>query len=111
MKKHLPTIIVAVIFLCGLSLFLYPTVSNLYNQYLNNKLIGEYKDAFSETTPEEFNQEMNNAMAYNANRGNEQKLEELGLTYENVLNAAGNGIMGYIEIPKISVSLIIYHSI
>ena len=111
MKKHLPTIIVAVIFLCGLSLFLYPTVSNLYNQHLNNKLIGEYKEAFSSTTPEEFNKAMEHAIAFNENYGNEEKLKELGLTYENVLNAAGNGIMGYIEIPKISVSLIIYHTI
>ena len=111
MKKHLPTIIVAVIFLCGLSLFLYPTVSNLYNQHLNNKLIGEYKEAFSPTTPEEFNEAMKNAVAFNENRGNEEKLKELGLTYENVLNAADNGVMGYIEIPKISVSLIIYHTI
>ena len=62
MKKHLPTIIVAVIFLCGLSLFLYPTVSNLYNQHLNNKLIGEYKEAFSSTTPEEFNEAMKDAL-------------------------------------------------
>ena len=111
MKKHLPTIIVAVIFLCGLSLFLYPTVSNLYNQHLNNKLIGEYKEAFSSTTPEEFNETMKDAVAFNENRGNEEKLKELGLTYENVLNAADNGVMGYIEIPKISVSLIIYHTI
>lgn len=111
MKKHLPTIIVAVIFLCGLSLFLYPTVSNLYNQYLNNTLIGEYKEAFSSTTPEEFNEAMKDAAVFNENRGNEEKLKELGLTYENVLNAAGNGVMGYIEIPKISVSLIIYHTI
>lgn len=111
MKKHLPTIIVAVIFLCGLSLFLYPTVSNLYNQHLNNKLIGEYKEVFSSTTPEEFNEAMKDAVAFNENRGNEEKLKELGLTYENVLNAADNSVMGYIEIPKISVSLIIYHTI
>ena len=111
MKKHLPTIIVAVIFLCGLSLFLYPTVSNLYNQHLNNKLIGEYKETFSSATPEEFNEAMKDAVAFNENRGNEEKLKELGLTYENVLNAADNGVMGYIEIPKISVSLIIYHTI
>lgn len=111
MKKHLPTIIVAVIFLCGLSLFLYPTISNLYNQYLNNKLIGDYEEAFESTTPEQFNEAMQNAIAYNQNRDNKTKLEELGLTYENSLNAAGNGIMGYIEIPKISVSLIIYHTI
>jgi sortase A len=38
-------------------------------------------------------------------------LEELGLSYEDVLNVTGNGVMGYIEIPKISVSLVIYHSI
>ena len=111
MKKHLPTIIVAVIFLCGLSLFLYPTVSNLYNQHLNNKLIGEYKEVFSSTPPEELNKAMKDAIAFNENRGDERKLEELGLTYENVLNATDNGVMGYIEIPKISVSLIIYHTI
>ena len=111
MKKHLPTIIVAVIFLCGLSLFLYPTVSNLYNQHLNNKLIGEYKEAFSSATPEEFSKAMADAVAFNENRGNEEKLKELGLTYEDVLNVADNGVMGYIEIPKISVSLIIYHTI
>lgn len=111
MKKHIPTIIVAVIFLCGLSLFLYPTVSNLYNQYLNQKLIGDYKDAFASTTPEQFSKAMKDAITYNENRTNDDKLEELGLTYEDVLNVAGNGVMGYIEIPKISVSLVIYHTI
>ena len=111
MKKHLPTIIVAVIFLCGLSLFLYPTVSNLYNQYLNRKLIGDYVDAFENTSSEQLNEALTNAIAYNQNFNSKDKLEELGLTYENVLNAADNGVMGYIEIPKISVSLIIYHTI
>lgn len=111
MKKHLPTIIVAVIFLCGLSLFLYPTVSNLYNQYLNKKLIGEYEEVFASTTPEQFNKAMQDAVAFNENCNDDEKLKELGLSYEKVLDAAGNGVMGYIEIPKISVSLIIYHSI
>ncbi len=111
MKKHLPTIIMAVIFVCGLSLFLYPTVSNLYNQYLNHKLIGDYKEAFATTTPEQLSEAMDTAKEYNKSFTDRNKLEELGLTYENTLNAAGNGIMGYIEIPKISVSLIIYHSI
>lgn len=111
MKKHLPTIIVAVIFLCGLSLFLYPTVSNLYNQYLNHKLIGDYEDAFASTTHEQFDDAMKDAVTFNENRGNQEKLTELGLTYEDVLNVADNGVMGYIEIPKISVSLVIYHTI
>jgi len=111
MKKHLPTVMVIIIFLCGLSLFLYPTVSNLYNQYLNQKLIGDYVDSFEDTPPEKLSQAMTDAVAFNKHHSDSDKLEELGLTYENVLNAAGNGVMGYIEIPKISVSLIIYHTI
>lgn len=111
MKKHLPTILVVIIFVCGLSLFLYPTVSNLYNEHLNKQLIGDYQDAFEDIKPEQFDKAMQDALAYNQHKANPDKLAELGLTYENTLNVAGNGVMGYIEIPKISVSLIIYHSI
>ena len=111
MKKHLPTILVVIIFVCGLSLFLYPTVSNLYNEHLNKQLIGDYQDAFEDINPEQFDKAMQDALAYNQHKSNPDKLTELGLTYENTLNVAGNGVMGYIEIPKISVSLIIYHSI
>lgn len=111
MKKHLPTILVVIIFICGLSLFLYPTVSNLYNEHLNKQLIGDYRDAFENIQPEQFDKAMQDALAYNEHKGNPDKLTELGLTYENMLNVAGNGVMGYIEIPKISVSLVIYHSI
>ena len=111
MKKHIPTILVVVIFLCGLSLFLYPVISNLYNQYLNNKLIGDYEKNFANTSVEAFRQEKQDALLYNENYADENALEELGLTYEEVLNVANNGIMGYVEIPKISVSLIIYHTV
>lgn len=111
MKKHLPMIIVIVVFLCGLSLFLYPTVSNIYNQHLNNKLIKDYKECFSTTSKKEVNEAKEAAIAYNQNINNQEKLKELGLTYEKVLNVANNGVMGYVEIPKISASLIIYHTI
>ena len=111
MKKHLSTIIVGIIFLCGLSLFLYPTISNLYNEYLNKKLIGDYQAASSDIKPEEHIKAKEEAVLYNENKDNPEKLKELGLTYEEILNVTGNGIMGYIEIPKISVSLVIYHTI
>lgn len=110
MKKHLTTIIVVIIFICGLSLFLYPTLSNVYNEHLNNKLIGDYEAATGNVSPEVYAEEKEAARLYNANRNNPEKLEELGLTYETVLNTGNNGIMGYIEIPKISVSLVIYHT-
>ncbi len=111
MKKHIPTIMVIVIFLCGLSLFLYPTISNLYNQHLSEQLIGEYKEAFEDIKPQRHKKEKENAEQFNKYRNNPQKLKELGLSYEEVLNVVDNGVMGYIEIPKISVSLVIYHTI
>lgn len=111
MKKYMSTIIVIIIFICGLSLFLYPTISNLYNEYLNKKLIGDYKEAFADIKPEQYKEAMSKAEAYSQNKNDPEKLKELGLTYEDVLNVAENGIMGYIEIPKISVSLVIYHTI
>lgn len=111
MKKHISTIVMVIIFICGLSLFLYPTFSNLYNEYLNKQLIGDYKEVFADIKPEQHQKAKADALSYSENRSNPDKLEELGLTYEEVLNVAGNGIMGYIEIPKISVSLVIYHSI
>ncbi len=111
MKKHLSTIIVGIIFLCGLSLFLYPTISNLYNEYLNKKLIGDYQAASSDIKPEEYKKAKEEAVLYNENKDNLEKLKELGLKYEEILNITGSGIMGYVEIPKISVSLVIYHTI
>lgn len=111
MKKHLSTLIVVLIFICGLSLFLYPTLSNLYNEHLNRKLIGDYKEAASDIAPEQYRAEMEKARAYNDCRFTPEALTELGLKYEDVLNVTGNGIMGYIEIPKISVSLVIYHTV
>ena len=112
MKKNVSSVLAAIIFFCGLALFLYPTASNLYNEYLNQKMIGDYEEVLKENVPvEQYSQAMADARAYNQYKGNPEKLEELGLTYENVLNVAGNGIMGYIEIPKISVSLVIYHTL
>ena len=71
-KKHLQIIIIAVIFICGLSLFLYPALSNLYNQHLNNLLIKEYEASFSNITTEQFSEAMNEAITYNQNLQNKK---------------------------------------
>ncbi len=111
MKKHLSTIIVIVVFLCGLSLFLYPTVSNLYNEYINQKLIGNYQEQFEKVEPQAYADAKANATLYNEHLHDKAALSALGLNYEELLNLTENGIMGYIEIPKISVSLVIYHTV
>lgn len=111
MKKHLSTIIVIVVFLCGLSLFLYPTISNLYNEYINQKLIGNYQEQFEKVEPQAYAEAKERAALYNEHLHDQAALSALGLKYEELLDLTGNGIMGYIEIPKISVSLVIYHSV
>ncbi len=111
MKRHLSTIIVIVVFLCGLSLFLYPTVSNLYNEYINQKLIGNYQEQFEKVEPQAYAEAKERAALYNEHLHDQAALSALGLKYEELLDLTGNGIMGYIEIPKISVSLVIYHSV
>ncbi len=110
MKKHIPTIIFSFIFFLGLAIFLYPTVSNLYNEYRNNKLIRNYTEQTEELDEDVSQQVEEEAKLYNDNVYSPEVLEELDLRYEELLNPYNNGIMGYIEIPKINQTLIIYHT-
>lgn len=109
MKKQLSTIIFALIFLAGLSLFLYPMFSNLWNEHLNHGLIKEYTDTVANISSEEYRIALENARTYNKHLYEKEKLSELGLSYNELLNLNGDGIMGYMEIPKISTSLVLYH--
>lgn len=109
MKKHLSTIIFILIFLIGLAIFLYPTISNLWNEHLNSELILDYVDQVSSISSEEQQKLLLDARAYNEYFYDRAKRDALGLSYDSLLNIKGDGIMGYLEIPKISVSLVIYH--
>lgn len=111
MKKQLPTIFFALVFITGLSLFIYPTLSNFWNGRVNDSLIGGYEQEMENLDSSIRLEAMKDAKRYNKNMYNKAKLSRMGLTYENVLNVKNDGIMGYIEIPKISVSLVIYHGI
>lgn len=111
MKRHLSTIVVIIIFLCGLSLFLYPTLSNLYNERMNDKMLSDYTKVVEGVKNEEYENAKKEAKLYNKHLNDKTKLKELKLNYSDVLNIMGDGAMGYIEIPKISVTLMIYHTV
>ena len=111
MKKLISTVLVAMIFLCGLALFLYPTVSNLWNEHINAGLISDYVSEQAVIDENQHTEVLEQARLYNQNLHSEAKLKELNLNYSDVLNPVGNGIMGYLEIPRISVQLVIYHSL
>ena len=118
MKKRLPSILVGLLFLVGLGIMIYPTVSNQWNTYRQNKLISNYEKIVDDMSDEDFSQEWQNAQAFNETiSGNnvfadvfgEKSKDSENSEYNRVLNVNNDGIMGYISIPEINIKLAIYH--
>ena len=113
MKKQLPTVILILVFLAGLSLLLYPTVSDYWNSFHQSRAIASYAQAAAELDDDAYERMRADAIAYNARLA--QNGQSLTLSpqeqadYEAQLDVTGTGIMAYIEIPKIKCSLPIYH--
>lgn len=112
-KGTLSTILLTVILLTGLSVMLYPTVSDYWNSFHQSRAIADYDAVVAEldeadydalfAVAEEYNEKLRELGAPFSNH------EEIGELYYSVLDVAGNGIIGYISIPKINVNLPIYH--
>lgn len=115
MKKHITTILLILVLLIGLSLVLYPSISNWWNETRSSKVISDYTELVAELDEDEYEQMWSDAVAYNASRA--KAINPYLLTpqqkqiYHSVLNLDGNGVMGYIEIPSIGVSLPMYHTV
>lgn len=115
MRKHMSTIIAVLIFITGLSLLLYPTVSNYFNSLHQSKVVANYSDKMKKMDKKEKQAEINKAKAYNKtlvlNDARFTPTEEQLAEYKSILNADGLGMMGYIVIPKISCKLSIHHTV
>lgn len=112
MKKHLSTIFLILIFIIGLSLVLYPSFANWWNSFHQSRAIAQYDADLAKQTPEDLTSHFEAARTYNRQlRQVEFPLKHYDDVdgYFQVLDISGNGIMGYIEIPKIDVRLPIYH--
>ncbi len=113
MKDKKSTILLVIIFFIGLSLLLYPSVSEYWNSFHQTKAIAAYTDKVAKMDGDQYEEVLNNAYTYNAylaeNKTSWFLTEEEKVVYEQQLNVVGNGIMGYIEIPSIHCSLPIYH--
>ena len=113
MKKHLSTIFLILALLAGLTLLLYPTASDYWNSFHQSQAIASYAESVSNLTAVDYERLWLDADAYNQELVqktypllfDEAERED----YNALLNVSSNGIMGYIEIPKINVSLPIYH--
>ena len=113
MRKHLSTVILVFLLLIGLSLLLYPTVSDYWNSFHQTRAIATYAENVAALDNASYDAIWDAARQYNRNlldRSNSFRLsEEQKAEYESLLDISGQGIMGYIEIPEIDVSLPIYH--
>ena len=113
MKKQLPNIILALVFIIGLCIFLYPSVSELINSWMQSKEISKYENLVSELSFEEYDKMIAEAREYNNTLigGNlTQNIEKTQKEkYNKLLSLDSTGIMGYLYISKIDVRLPIYH--
>lgn len=113
-KGGFTTVLLIIIFFVGLSLVLYPSFSNYWNSFHSSHAINQYSESISKIDPEEYARILGDAQAYNAELAANGQVFNLSDAqrerYDSLLNVSGNGMMGYIEIPSIDVSLPIYHS-
>ena len=106
-------ILLVVVLLAGLSLLLYPTVADYWNSRHQSQAIASYVDTVTELDEDRYEELLAEARAYNAGLLQDENRflpdEEDMEYYNSLLNVSGNGIMGYVEIPEIDVTLPIYH--
>lgn len=109
LRKTLETLAVLGILATGF----YPLVSNAWNQRAADRMMVEYrKSLWTDGTEDMMRAVKSEAEGYNQRlmlSGGGMNEKEAGSDYESMLNPDGSGVMGYLEIPKISVSLPILH--
>ena len=114
-KKNWSNLALIGVFIVGLLIFLYPTISDYWNSYHASRAIMTYSDTVSNMNEEEYQKEINDALEYNyrlAQKGIDWNTDDMDLTeYNSILDISDASIMGYVKIDKIKVTLPIYHTV
>lgn len=117
-KKILIITAIALFFVLALGLTLYPLISSYINEKYRSEIHTQYMDIVQQTDDSAMEKAKSDASKYNeaispgtmqSDIYSQEALIAAAEGYEELLNLAGDGIMGYVEIPKISVQLPIYH--
>ena len=113
MKKHTSTILLMLVFVIGLSLLLYPIISEKWNAKHQSRAVIQYAEQVAKIDKNQYEDLWNTAWEYNrelTKKDNRYALdEEEKVRYESLLNVGGTGIMGYVEIPELAITLPVYH--
>lgn len=120
MRRILPLIFIALIFLAGIGLVVYPMVSNTLYERDQSTVLAEYDETVAQAEQSELEEALELARDYNRQllEGSvfltdpfdpNLQLDPTVKPYADLLNLEGDGMMGYVEVPKIDVYLPIYH--
>lgn len=113
MKKFFSTFSLYIILIIGLSLLLYPSFSDWWNSFHSSHAIASYSEQVANLDEDKYAQLWDSAWNYNQSlleRPNSFVLsEEQRTQYDQLLDVGGNGIMGYVEIPSLKITLPVYH--
>ena len=112
-KEQKVNIILCLVILIGIGLLSYPTVSDWWNSFHQTRAVASYAAAVSQMKTEDYDRLFAEADDYNrklAGTGMKWSMTDEEIQeYNNVLDISDNGIMGYIDIPRIRQTLPIYH--
>ncbi len=112
-KRRISSLAPILVFLGGLSLLLYPTISNYWNVRHQSHVIDSYVQQVEDMGEEKKQEMWQQAQQFNADllkRPNPFEPSDAELErYDQLLDLTGNGAMGYIEIPAIDCKLPVYH--
>lgn len=117
MKRSTIIILAVVFFVAALGLTFYPIISNYVNTLYASEIHTAYEEVIEQTDNSALLKAKELAIAYNESISpgaaqdtySQESLKEASVDYESQLNIAGDGIMGYVSVPKIGVNLPIYH--
>lgn len=112
-KSSFVTAILIAAFFIGALLLLYPTISDFWNSFHQSRAIASYAEQVADLDENAYDRLWEDARTYNKTLGDRMNrfvmAEEQKKAYAALLNIADNGVMGYIEIPKVRCNLPIYH--
>ena len=107
------TVFLVLLLLAGVSLLLYPSLSDYWNSMHQTRAIASYAETVSQLDTAQYDEMWKAAQDYNRSLAQRETVfaltDEQKAAYESLLDVSGLGVMGYIEIPGIDCSLPIYH--
>ena len=112
-KEQKVNIILCLVILIGIGLISYPSVSDWWNSFHQTRAVASYAAAVSQMKTEDYDRLFAEADDYNrklAGTGMKWSMTDEEIQeYNSILDVSDNGIMGYIDIPRIRQTLPIYH--